>query len=101
VDEDGGFKNFITATRVLQLLSTVLHAVPEAKRSLSTLKLKGLAVKDVENVSMHDEVVKAFQKMKDNHISGVVVLDDLQHAIGNISLIDIKLLNFDMNISQC
>jgi len=95
-DDRNRFTTFITQSRVLELVSTILHAVPEAHQTLSDMKLQGLAIKDIATVKSSDMVFKAFKMMKEKGVSGVGVVDELNHVVGNISVNDLKLLDFDL-----
>jgi len=95
VNDDDTFLNFVTQSRILEVLSTILHAVADAQKSLQDLEMIGIAVKDVVHVLKTDTALKAFKLMKEKKVSSVVVIDALGHSIGNISLNDLKLLEFD------
>jgi len=97
IDETGKFVNFITQTRVLQVINKVLQPfVPAVHKSLLDLKLQGLALKDVEHVSPKDTALTAFKLMKEKHVSSVAVIDNLGCLVGCISVNDLKHVRFDV-----
>jgi len=96
VNNEDKFVNFITQSRALQVLSAVFGAVPEVHKSILELGLAGNAIKDVAHVTDQDIAFQAFNLMRKKNVSGVAVLDELGHVVGNISVNDLKLLEFDM-----
>jgi len=96
VDDENRFVNFITQSRILQVLSTVFRAVPEVHKTIRDLGLSGIAIKDVTHVTENDMTYEAFKLMREKNVSGVAVLDEHGHVAGNISVNDLKLLDFDM-----
>lgn len=96
VDNEDKFVNFITQSRVLKVLSTVFGAVPEAHRSILELGIAGIAIKDVAHISDKERAFQAFRLMRKKNVSGVAVIDEHGHVAGNISVNDLKLLEFDL-----
>jgi len=98
VDDTGKFVNFITQSRVLQVINKELQQyVPAVHKSLLDLKLQGIVLKDVEYVSHRDTALTAFKLMKEKHVSSVAIIDDRRRLVGCISVNDLKHVRVDMN----
>jgi len=96
IDDANRFVTFITQSRVVDLISTIFHAVPEVHKTLSELGMKAIAIKDVVSINQNEIVLSAFRLMKQKGVSAVAVLDNLGHVVGTISSQDIKLLQPDL-----
>jgi CBS domain-containing protein len=96
LDERGRFSNFISQARLLELLLPVMSGLPELSRPLIELGLWEKAIKDVAIIHESDMAYRAFKRMKEKRLSGLAVVNSEGVIVGNISVSDLKLLEFDM-----
>jgi len=93
--ETGQFSNFITQSRVLELLNDVLPEVPEYNQPIGGLLFWQNPLKHIETVQEDELVFKAFKDMARKQVSGLAVLNQKGELVGSISVSDLKLLEFD------
>ncbi|KAM7269079.1 hypothetical protein ACFE04_024576 [Oxalis oulophora] len=87
-------KNFITQSAIVQGLEGCrgrdwFDCI--ASRPLSDLGLPFMSADQVVTIQIHDLILEAFKRMKDNHIGGLPVVEGPNNKIvGNISIRDIR-----------
>jgi len=96
LDQKGHFSNFISQARLLEVLLPVMSGLPELSRPLIELGLWEKAIKDVETIDESEMAYRAFKKMKEKRVSGLAVVNSSGVIVGNISVSDLKLLEFDL-----
>lgn len=87
--DQGQLINIITQSRIMRLLTLVIDNLQVCAVPVADL---GIAVKQVVSVREDEMACDAFQKMKQNHISAVAVVNARGQLIGNISASDVKVM---------
>jgi len=94
--ETGQFSNFISQSRIIELLVKLMPDLPNYYNLSITDLLLQKGASHVDTVREDEMALNAFKKMVEKKVSGLGVVNDKGELVGNISISDLKLLEFDL-----